>query len=135
MVNPNGESDPLRELMVDGAEIDRRAITSALKGRVGIDSGSGRLVLLSGFNELDARRKLLALLLAQKAALLLEVAETETLTNGAATKASGLASGTVAPSLRSLKELRLVEQDAARAYYVADVQVGSAISFINGGLP
>lgn len=128
----NGDG-PLRELLVDATEVDRRAIVEVLKGKVSIDSKSGRPVLSPGFNALDARRKVLTVLLARKAANLLNLVNTEALTNKEVAELTGLPTGTAAPSLKSLKELRLVTQDANKAYYVPNAQLNNAIEFIGSG--
>jgi hypothetical protein len=130
------DNDPLRELLVDASKVDRQAIADALKERIAIDPGSGRLVLLPGYQALDARRKVLAILLARKAAVLLEVVDTEAVANKAIAELSGLAPGTAAPSVRSLKELRLVDQDADRAYFIPNARLLDAIRFVTvGGTP
>lgn len=136
MPNSSPDSDPLRELLVDASKVDRQAIADALKERVAIDPSSGRLVLLPAYQALDARRKVLAILLARKAAVLLEVVDTEALANREIAELSGLASGTAAPSVRSLKELRLVDQDENRAYFIANARLFDAIRFMTvGGAP
>ena len=127
----NGE-DPLRELLVDAAEVDRRQIATTLKGRVGIDSKTGRLQLLPGYNQLDARRKVLAVLLARKAAFLLEITDDDALTNKEVTEITGLAAGTAAPSLKSLRELRLVSQGDGKAYFIPNAHLLDVIRFIAG---
>jgi hypothetical protein len=131
MVDEANAEDPLRDLLVDATTVDRDAIGSVLKGRIGIDSSSGRPVLSPRYNELDARRKVLSVLLARKAAHLLNLADNEPLTNKEVVELSGLPPGTAAPSLKSLKELRLVSQDGTKAYYVPNTQLNSAIEFIN----
>ena len=123
-------NDPLRRLLVDAAEVDRQAIAEVLEGRVSIDAGSGRLVLMPGYAPLDARRKILLVLLSRKAACLLGVADSEALTNGQLIEQTGVAPGTVAPGLKSLRELRLVGQEANRAYYVPNAQLAAAIRFL-----
>jgi len=123
-------NDPLQELVVDAAAVDRNAIASVLKGRIAIDSDSGRLVLSPSYNDLEARRKVLSVLLARKAAHLLKLAENEALTNKEVGEQTGLPPGTAAPSLKSLKELRLVSQDATKAYYISNAQLSNAIGFI-----
>ncbi|NIQ82722.1 MAG: hypothetical protein GTN93_32530 [Anaerolineae bacterium] len=130
MTNDANSEDPLRQLLVDADEIDKQALAGVLKGRVSIDSTSGRLVLMPGYSSLDARRKVLAVLLARKAAHLLGLADTEAFTNAEVTQETGLRPGTAAPSLRSLKELLLVDQDGDRAYYIPNPQLASAIGFI-----
>jgi len=133
MTNEPSADDPLRELLVDATAVDRDAIAAALRGRIGIDSRSGRLVLSPTYNDLDARRKVLSILLARKAALLLKLAESEAVANKEVAELTGLPSGTSAPSLKSLRELRLVSQDASKAYYIPNAQLRNAIEFINTG--
>jgi hypothetical protein len=129
MTNKPDADDPLRALLVDATAVNRDAIAEVLKGRIAIDSGSGRLVLLSSYNQLDARRKVLNVLLARKAVYLLKLADNEVLTNKEVTDLTGLAPGTAAPSLKSLRELRLVSQDGDKAYYIPNAQLGNAIDF------
>jgi DNA-binding IclR family transcriptional regulator len=74
----------------------------------------------------------LSVLLARKAARLLKLADNEALTNKEVAEFTGLASGTAAPSLKSLRELRLVSQDSDKAYYVPNAQLGKAIEFVKG---
>jgi hypothetical protein len=130
MTNDAAGGDPLRELVLDAAEVDRAAIAGALKGRVGIDSKSGRVVLSPGFNALDARRKVVAVLLARKAAHLLDLADMEAMGHREIVEASGLPSGTVAPTLKGLREARLVAQDDTKAYYVPSSQINAAVRVI-----
>lgn len=122
--------DPLHELLVDSAAVDRDAIAGILKGRIAIDRNSGRLVLSPSYNELDARRKVLSILLGRKAAHLLGLADGEPLTNKEVGDLAGLPPGTAAPSLKSLKELRLVSQDSGKAYYVPNAHLNNAIEFL-----
>ncbi len=130
MTNGYGEDDPLRELLVDATAVDRDAIVDVLKGRIAIDSKSGRLVLSPTYSELDARRKVLSILLARKAAYLLKLAGKEELENKEVAELTGLPPGTAAPSLKSLRELRLVSQDETKAYYIPNAQLSTAIGFI-----
>lgn len=125
--------DPLTTLLVDAEGLDREAIASAIRDRVGIDGANGRLTLLSGYDELDARRKLTVLLLAKKAACLLDLVADESMTYKEAVSASGLAEGTVAPMLRSLKEQRVADQTSARAYFVPTPYIKRAITFLRLG--
>lgn len=125
----NGE-DPLRQLLVDATEINKQSLAQVLKGRVSIDTETGRLLLMPGYSSLDARRKVLVVLLARKASHLLGKVDTETFTNAEITEETGLRPGTAAPSLKSLKELLLVDQDEERAYYVPNPQLANAVQFI-----
>jgi hypothetical protein len=131
MVTAHNDRDPLAELLVDARHVDRQAITEALRGRVSIDSESGRAVLLAGYSRLDAKRKILTVLLGRKAAQLLNVVDHETLTNGEVVDATGLPPGTVASSLKNLRERRLVGQEEDRSYLVPNPQLGNVITFIN----
>lgn len=125
--------DPLRALLVDAASADRQQIADALKGRVAIDSESGRLVLTSGFTRLDARRKILAVLLARKAGVLLGASAEEALSNKEVAEVTGLPPGTAAPGLKSLRELRLVGQDTNKSYFIPNAHLADAIHFLAGG--
>lgn len=129
-VQEDTAEDPLRELLVDAGAVDRRQIAEALRGRIAIDSDTGRLVLTAGFSALDARRKIVAVLLARKAAVLLEASEQEALSNKEVTGITGLASGTAAPGLKSLRELRLVGQDTSKSYLIPNAHLADAIQFL-----
>ena len=120
-------TDPLRELLVDAREIDRRSIATTLKNRIAVDSVSGRLHLGNEFDALKSKDKLLLILLGQKVARLLEVSDRETLSFGEIVEISGLPRGTAAPTLKDLKARRLVDQAVGKAYFVPDAQVTRAI--------
>ena len=87
----------------------------------------------AGYQRLDARRKIIAALMGRKAAHLLHVVESESLTNKEVTEVTGLPPGTAAPSLKSLRELRLVAQDGGKAYYVPNPQIHAAVQFLTTG--
>jgi hypothetical protein len=130
MADEVNSNDPLRELLVDAAQVDRERIARVLKGRVSIDSTSGSLLLLPGYRRLNAHRKILAVLLARKAAVLLNVADIDALTNKEVTELTGLRPGTAAPGLKDLKEMHLVEQDSSKAYFIPNPHVSAVIQFI-----
>lgn len=67
---------------------------------------------------MNARPKVLAVLLAAKAAHLLGVRDSELMPTQEVVATSGLPRGTVAPKLKELRESLLVAQSADRAYYV-----------------
>ena len=123
-------SDPLSELIVDADEIDRAALARALKNRVAIDKASGRLVIEDGYDSLDAKRKVLALILVKKASRLLQASDAETLSYKELVSNSGIPEGTVAPALKALKEAHLVAQDGNKAYYVPNASMLRAIRFL-----
>lgn len=127
--------DPLADLLVDADELDRAGLARALRNRVAIDKASARLQIADGYASLDSKRKLLALLLAQKAAHLLDMSETESLSHSAMVAMSGMPKGTAAPTLKGLKETHLVAQDESKAYYVPNASLLRAIRLFddNGG--
>jgi len=121
------EKDPLRRLLLDAAEIDRAALAEALAERVGIDTKTGRIALLPGYATLNSRQKALAVVLAAKAAFLLEIRENEAISASELTSSSGLPSGTAGPSLRELNQRGLAAQTKDRAYYVPNARLKAAI--------
>ena len=102
--------DPLAELLVDADSIDKQALADVLKKRVAIDSKSGRLVPAEEYPSLGSRRKVLAMVLARKAAHLLRVVDSHGLSNKEIVEVTGLPRGTAAPSLKDLREGRYVAQ-------------------------
>lgn len=70
--NKNPKSDPLHDLFVDGAEIDRELLANLLKDYIGIDSKTFAPIFKERFHNLDAKAKLLIYLLYRKALLVTE---------------------------------------------------------------
>jgi hypothetical protein len=122
--------DPLAELLVDADSLDRAAIAGAIKNRVGINGSDGRLTLLEGYDRLDARRKVAVILLARKAASLLGISDTEAVSYKEAVTTSGLAGGTVAPALRTLKDQRIADQTDSKAYFVPNAAIPKAVTLL-----
>src|SRR6266545_6789894 len=112
------DNDPLARLLIDADEVDRVALSDALKGLISIDVKSGRPVPSGDYNRLRSRKKVLAVLLARKAAHLLAIVDSETLANRDVVQQSGLPLGTAAPALKELREGRYVAQDETKAYFV-----------------
>ena len=130
------EADPLRELIVDAAEVDRKAISEVLRGLVSIDGATGRLIMSPGYGALDSYKKVLIALLGRKAAHLLELPVSEVVPNKEFGELTGLPPGTSAPALKKLREIRLVTQDEDKCYYVPNAQMRHAIDYIvKGGQP
>jgi len=121
------EKDPLRSLLLDAAEIDRAALAEALTERVGIDTKTGRIVPLPGYWNLNSRQKVLSVVLAAKAVHLLQLRENEAIPTHEVVTSSGLPRGTVAPSLKDLRERGLVSQTQDRSYYVPNARLKAAI--------
>lgn len=125
--------DPLSELLLDAAEIDRARLARTLHDILGIDTESGRVVLKPGFNQLSARNKMLAYLLGRKAAMLLGKADTEATAPKDITLETGIPSGTVNPKLSELRKDHLVSQTESSEYYVAPHQLLQAIDELEKG--
>ena len=119
--------DPLEDLLLNAAEVDRARLASALGESLGIDTESGRVVLKPGFSTLNSREKVLAYLLGKKAAWLLGKLETEAMTPKAISTETGMPSGTVNPKLKELRECHLVSQTDSGSYYVAPYQLLEAL--------
>jgi hypothetical protein len=120
--------DPLSDLLLDADEIDRTLLANSLKNLLGIDNKSGRVVPKPGFNSLSARNKVLAFVLAKKAAQLLGVLESELANPKQISEESGIPDGTVRPKLRELIEGKLLSQADGGDYYVAQHQLSRVIS-------
>ena len=129
-MTPKMGNDPLESLLVDAADVDRKAIAGSLRDRITIDAASGSLHLAQGFAALKSQQKVMALLLGQKAARLLKKADNSSLSVTQIVERSGLPSGTVAPGVRQLKTQHLISQDEDKSYFVADAQVSRAIEFL-----
>ena len=111
--------DPhLQELLTDQDAVDTERVVAALKGKVGIDSTSGALVLDTGFDDLSAEGKVLCTLLGRLAAVLLDLQQEEAMAPKEVIQASGVPGGTVHPTLKRLREKRLVAQDETKRYFV-----------------
>lgn len=126
--------DPLADLLLDADDVDRAQLAQGLKGILGVDNNSGRVVLKPGFNDLDTRKKVLAFLLGAKAAFLLGKAETEVVAPKDITKQTGLPTGTVNPKLKELREQRLVSRTDVGGYHVAPHQVTRGLEVVRGGV-
>ena len=125
MTETAGKPDPLAALIVDGEELDKERIVEALKGTAGLNR-RGEVVQLGMFAQLKARQKVLAYLLGYKAAEILGLRSDHT--GGAAelARATGLAEGTVYPTLTQLRSDRAVSQDSNSRYFIAHHQVAGA---------
>jgi hypothetical protein len=118
--------DPLLALVIDAVEVDRQRIATALRGVVAIDR-TGSVLPARGYQPLNAQQKILAYLLGRKVAVLLELADQEAIGPKDLAASSGLAEGTVYPTVRKLHGERLVSQDVDSRYYLSPHQVGTAI--------
>lgn len=120
-------TDPLDSVVVDAQEVDRTRLAALLRGRIGVDGGSGEIVVLDGFENLNnSRAKILAYLLGRKAASLLGKTDQEGTGPSAISEALGIPKGTAGRILRELAAARLVVQDDQRKYRVPSHQLGTA---------
>lgn len=122
------EQDPLRTLILDAGEVDRSRLAHGLQGIVGLDSGSGRLVLRPGFNKLDAGRKVIAYLLGALAAHLLQLREEKEVLPREIQTETGLPKGTVNPKVSQLHKERRISKTPAGAYFIAPHQIDGALA-------
>ena len=129
----NQEDPHLARLLVDGNEIDTATLSGALEGIAGIDRASGDPVLLPGYDLLNAQQKLVALNMAVLAAHLLGLRPGSATAVADLVRMSGLARGTVAPTLRVLvTERRLLAQDEDRRYQLNQARLNQAAALLRG---
>jgi len=103
----------------DADELDLESLAAVLKPHVVIDKKTGGVHLTKSFSGLTTRKKVLLVLLAQKAAALLEVATCAGMTPKSIETTTGLPGGTVRAKLAELKKDRLVDADAGGQYTIA----------------
>ncbi len=123
-------SDPLRSLLVEAAAIDRERIAACLAGRLALDKNSGRTVLLPGYSALDAKAKLLALLLLRRAAVLLGLSEEDAVSPSVAAREAGMPGGTVRRMLPELVDSNQATKATSGGYRLSDAQVSGAIALV-----
>lgn len=119
----------LRDLVVDEQEFDRSEMTDGLMGYVRLGSG-GQLRPGELWDSLPERAKVVAVLLAFKAAAALELRADESSSALEIAQASGVAHGTVRPVLRSLLELHLLQQPSRGMYSVQAMRVSQALGLL-----
>src|SRR3990172_1040627 len=122
--------DPLADLLIDAADLDRTRIAAALKGLVGINADDGRIVPLPGFRELKNRDRVSAILLAAKAAHLMGLADSEAIAPKDVPRLAGIPEGSAAPVLKELRDGTEVSQTDSQQYYLGDHGVLRAVEAI-----
>lgn len=123
----------LEDLLVSGAELDRQLVIGVLKPVLGIDPKAMRVRPAERWNDLSARGKILAYLLARKAMKALELPiEAEAALPLEIIGETGIPKGTVYPHLKGLYEARpqLVDRDSESRYWVPDWAVSNACDVI-----
>lgn len=126
------EEDPLEELYVDSAEINKKRLSKALSGIIGIDRDAGKTVILEKFSDLNQSQKVFAYLLSRRVAYALGHVEDSELGLSAAEieKETGVPQGTIR---RYCSESRLVESDDEKGgYVIPSYAISQAIDEISG---
>jgi hypothetical protein len=121
-------NDPLEGLIVEGDDGMRTKLAAALKGRVGLEPARDAVHILST-NGNARERVLLALLGRQALALYQGVAPVGLLPKQIADM-TGVAPGTVRPTLMHLSHDRIVVTDEQSGYTIPNVQVDRAIALL-----
>lgn len=99
------EDDPLEELVVDRRRVSKERVADGLDGILNIDSDGGFLTL-SGFQELNSKRRIVALLLGQWVSAELEMSETASMEVEDVSASVGLSGSTVRKYLDELEFVR-----------------------------
>lgn len=126
------DEDPLEELYVDSAEINKKRLSKALSGIIGIDRDTGKSVILEGFSDLNQSQKVFAFLLSRRVAYELGHIEEEELglSSSDIENETGVPQGT---TRRYCSESRLVESDDEKGgYVIPGYAISQAIDEISG---
>ena len=121
------DANPLEALLTDAVAVDTERLAGALKGYFGIDSKNGQPVQGDNYADLTSDRKMLGLMLAREAAVLLGRADESPLAAKEFIELSGLPEGTVYPALRSLAKANLAQQDDEKRYFVPRHRILAAV--------
>ncbi len=122
----------LEDLLIDESAIDQEALATALAGVVGIGV-DGAPHPLAGWTDLTERGKVIATLLALRAAVLLKKREAAGVTPSQVVTMAGVAAGTAKRVLREVVDLRIAVQDPSGNYAVSNPALSSAIAQMKQG--
>lgn len=122
--------DALTSLLVTDEEVLRAELAECLTAFVRL-TDTGRLVLAAAFESLDAIRKVACVLLAYRAAYLLDLRASPAATPKEIVLATGMAGGTVRPKLATLAKRRLATANAG-AYQVPSPYVRALTRLVSG---
>lgn len=121
------DENPLEDLYVEEAEINKERLSNALLGKIGIDRDSGNPVILSGYSELSQRHKVFAYLLYRRAAFELGHIDEDELgvSSSRLSDETGVPEGTI----RSYSsDTSLFESDESKSgYIIPDFAISEAI--------
>ncbi len=126
------EQSKLDDLLIDEEQLNEELLTEVLSDYIRIGSESGNLVTQAPFRELNSRRKVLVVLLAQKARFELDLAESEWMTPTEINNASGVAKGTVYPAVRELDGDRGLAESDDGSYRIPSHNLHRARDYIRG---
>ncbi len=121
----------LTDLVVDEREFDQAAMADGLIKYVRLGSNA-ELRPGEEWDGLSERAKVVAVLLAYKAAATLEMRPDDSGTALEISRASGVAHGTVRPTLRGLLEEHVLQQPARGRYAVPSMRVNQALRLLGG---
>ena len=122
----------LEDLLVNEDEIDRNVLADGLAGYVAITAG-GNPYPMAAWSELNERGKVIATLLAVRAAQSLGKRPSADLTPTELSRLSGVALGTAKRELRSLSDARLAIAIGRGRYSAAGPSVRRAIDEMRTG--
>ena len=128
------DDDPLKELEIDRDKYDRERMADVLKQLVRIDQETGEPVKMEYFDDLDSRRRIVALLLARRAAHSLDlISESEVgMTSGELSDHAGAAGSTI--RRYASDKLSFVENESDNSgYYIPRHKIKEAVDFLEEG--
>jgi hypothetical protein len=122
----------LSDLLINEREVDESVLAQGLAGIVGVTE-AGTVRPLEGWDRLNERGKLLALLLGLMAAEIMGKRQRVGITPTEAAALAGVAEGTAKRTLRELLTHRLVEQEGRGRYAVSTVAMRAALRDMSAG--
>jgi DNA-directed RNA polymerase specialized sigma24 family protein len=127
------EQRSLKDLTVDEEKVSEELLYDLLSRYIRIGEQSGRLFPEEEFQELSSGRKVVVVLLTQKARSELDMVETEWMAPSEISEDSGIKTGTVHPKVRELEQDGVIESDGDGSYRVPTPNMGRAREYILGG--
>lgn len=124
----------LEELIVSGAELDKRLVTEILAPYIKLDKDTCKIRPTDKWGLLSNDEKILIYLIARKAMVALEnfdLSVEGALANEVISD-TGVKSGTAYPALRKLLSSRLIEQSRDKRYYVPNYSIPQIKDILSG---
>lgn len=110
----NDSDSGLDSIVVDEDAADEEALVALLNPYLRIGGTSGRLIFESAYDDLRAREKILTVLVAELAKVVLGMEESAWLPPSEISRQGGIKKGTVDPTVRDLYEDGLLEGEDGR---------------------